>query len=298
MTWTRSPSSLLFILVAMHLGCDAADAPVARDIGHGPSASADAATPEAKIQRALVGDVEGQWERVLWVGIAIGEGMGMDLSQLSELAEPIPPDLRTHFYDGVAHGLDWPSDDMAACVAAIQQVPAQMQRSMWQGPIQHLVMRFDGDPDQVMPRLDAVPLAWRIEVQNGVRIGLMRVYKHRLPDAVPVILRYPTSYQAELFEEWGWWIGERIGPDASRARALIDEVPEDLRGSAYHGFVRGVDLRGDLQGHLTLFESLDPAYRESYLGALEWKIEHWYRLEPEKRQAALLAIRQALESPD
>ncbi len=288
---TRPLSSLAFLVVALLLSCETADP---GGDGHGKEprpATISNADAQAKIQQALAGDIEGRWERVLWVGIDIGERMSMDLSQLSQLAQPIPPELRSHFYDGVAHGLDWPSDDMAACVEAIHQVPPDMQHTMWQGPIQHLVMRFDGDPDQVLPRLNDVPAAWRDEIQNGVRIGLMRCYKNRLPEAVPVILRYPPGFQRELFEEWGWWIGELLGPDGARARALIDEVPEDLRHSAYHGFVRGVDMGGDVEGHLALFDQLDPAYRKSYLGALEWKIDHWYRQDPEKRQAALEAIR-------
>ncbi len=291
MSWIGPHTALLVLLVALHLGCRTQDDGAAPPHQPGSSQAISADDFPVRIQQALEGDMEGRWERVLWVGVYIGERMSMDLSPLPKLAEPIPPDLRSHFYDGVAHGLDWPSHDMPACAQAIQQVPPAMQRSMWQGPIQHLVRRYDGDPDEVMPRLAEVPPAWRDEIQNGVRIGMMRCYKHRLAEAVPVILRYPVGYQGELFEEWGWWIGEQLGPDGPRARQLIELVPDDLRASACHGFVRGVDMGGDLEGHLALFEQLDPAYRESYLRALEWKIDHWYRQDPEKRQAAKAAIR-------
>jgi len=229
------------------------------------------------IRRALNYSGPDKWERFLLAGIDAGRAVGMDLEELTRISLTIPEKYRLPFFDGAAHGIDWPSEDMESCLAAIKKfIPTRYQPDLFHGPIIDLVREEGGDPERVMPLLVTLPREMQPQLSNGLRIGLLLVYRERLEEAVPVILRYPPEFRHHIFEEFGWWMGQTRGADTAAVAELAEKVPEVYREGTYHGYIRGLRLGERVEDYEKVITALDPAYRDSCYWALIDKMRGWY----------------------
>jgi len=230
-----------------------------------------------KIERALNYSGPNRWERILRAGIEAGRMANMDLETLARISRTIPEGYRGVFFDGAAHGIDWPSEDMHSCLAAIKEfIPERYRSELYSGPILHLVREERGDPERVMARLSNLPPEMKRYLSNGLRIGLLLTYRERLEDAIPVILRYPAEYHHHIFEEFGWWMGQNLGDDTGAVTELADKVPETYRGEVYAGYIRGLDLSDRVKQYQQVVLELDPAYRDICARTLVTKIATLY----------------------
>lgn len=198
------------------------------------------------------------------------------VTRLLEAARKVPRYYRPDFYDGAAHGIPWPVDDLDECLDAIEStVPEQYRSYLYHGPILRLVRTYNGNPAEVLPRLQDVPEPMQAHIPNGLRIGLLLEYVPRWQEAIAVALQYPEEYQATIFEEFGWWMGEELGRDISKASELLAQLPERLRDDTCRGYIRGLDLSDDRETYRDIINALDPSCRDAARQALERKLQAW-----------------------
>lgn len=227
---------------------------------------------KAMLTRELQSDAPFRWERLLRAAVKVGEVVGMDLPRLVRLSKVLPQDLLVHYYEGAAHGIPWPYEDMKACATAIDQsIPEPYRQYIYYGPIQLMTRQLGGDPKEVLPRLKDLPQQMRSHIKNGLRIGLLLHYNEELEQAVKVILQYPAVYHEDMFEEHGWWMGQNFGDDVERVESIIDLVPQKYKPESYHGYIRGLDPSDDPDLEQRVISRINPRFKKICLAALKEK---------------------------
>ena len=251
------------------------------------------------IRRALNYSGPDKWERFLLAGIDAGGAVGMDLEELTRISLTIPEKYRLPFFDGAAHGIDWPSEDMGSCLAAIKKfIPTRYQSDLFHGPIIDLVREKGGDPARVIPRLMTLPREMEPHLSNGLRIGLLLAYRERLEEAIPVILRYPAEFQHHIFEEFGWWMGQNMGADRAAVSELAGKVPRIYRDDTYHGYIRGLRFGEKVEVYEKLIDDLDQTYRDSCYWALIDKMKGWFGEEQVSKKGYYERVARELEKKE
>lgn len=215
-------------------------------------------------------------DRIVRASVKIGEAVGMDLDRLVRISRRVPEYYRPDFYDGAAHGIPWPVDDLQDCFDSIEaSVPGKYRRYLYHGPIVRLVRVHGGDPAEVLPRLDELPAPMRSHVPNGLRIGVMLEHLPHWEKAIATIVEYPEEYRATMFEEFGWWMGEDLKEDTVWVLDLLSQVPEKFRDDACKGYIRGLNLLDDRAAYDNVIDSLGTAYRDAATEALASKFRAW-----------------------
>jgi len=250
--------------------------------------------------------------RRLWFdALCAGEDVGLycktDFDCIAKMAERIPSSFHYQFYDGLAHGLPWPFEDLDACLQMISRhVPAAYQEMMRFGPIQEMAKTYGDAPEKINAYLAELPSEFQPHVNKGVSIGLLRYYMRNLPAAVPVILQLDESLHDACFEELGWWLGEQHQADLEAVRAVLREIPDKYHHEVYHGYIRGVQIIDEIEPYEDLIAKIEPEFHEVCYQALGWKICNWNWMNADeiesllktiKRQDMLPAVRRELEFP-
>lgn len=227
----------------------------------------------------------GDWNDVFLAGMETGKRLGMDLRAIRKVADRLPEPKRETFYDGAAHGIQWPFQDLGLCLTAIERdVPPEYREVVSFGPIQTMAQDPRFDAARINNWLAAMPEEIKRHGPKGVSVGIMRRFKHNPEEAVLLILGLSGPYHHECFEELGWWLGHNEGRRLARVESVILKIPERHRAAAWHGYIRGVDVNEDVAAVEILISRIDTQYIDEAYGALGWKIMQWSFGDPLRAQ--------------
>ncbi len=232
------------------------------------------------------------WFNVFFTGENVGRYYNLDFVVISKIARAIPEPFRSQFYDGVAHGVNWPFEDLPKCRRLLQNyVNPRYSEMMYFGPIQSMAKAYGDSAGKITEYVKRLPPDFQPYAAKGISIGLMRYYKLDLSQAIPLILQLDESLRAACFEELGWWLGERHQADLATINTIIAQIPEKYHGEIYHGYIRGVEIIDETAPYEDVIARIDPAYHKICYQALGWKILNWNWVDPDNIELALKNIR-------
>jgi len=218
---------------------------------------------------------EEKWLRVFSYGEEVGRHIGPDLVEARRRADALEPEVRLTFYSGMAHTAHWDVEDVDAQVAEIQ---ARVAEEHWPALFIGIYIRYtivhDADPKLVVPFAERFSKNVGVPPYDGVRIGVQRGLGHDIPAALALAKRYPGEYQAGIFEELGWRVGDDGGlADTALVSALLKDIDASERRPFVHGLCRASWRHGDSwEPYNALFPMLSPDSRESCLNAIGFTI--------------------------
>ncbi len=247
---------------------------------------------ETLLAKAAANESDEKWEMILCASIEVGERLGMDLNALVHLSEVIPEVYRSHYYNGAAHGIPWPFQDLQGCYRAIDQsIPSQYRKGMYFGPIQWMVEELEGDPEKILPMLKDVPERAQFAIVNGIRIGLLLLFQKKPEDAIPYALSYPKRFHDEIFEELGWWVGQNDGDKVEKFQSIVEKIPKANWPALYHGYIRGLRLGTSISVYEEIIARFPSEFQKVCYESLFDRVVVWFGPDKNNIMEAMNTIR-------